>query len=127
MLVKVGCFFKENNMAKKKYKEKIKTVYVKPTDEQVQRAVIETTPMKEEMEEWMGCKTFTLSCLTLHATVEDLISYTHQLQMECVPAWFEGNKDLRLFMDAYLTDVEALLKMIQELKLIKQHKYEESI
>lgn len=108
-------------MAKKKYKEKVKTVYVKPTDEQVQRAIIETTPMKEEMESWMGCKMFTLSCLTLHATVEDLMKYTKQLQMECVPVWFEDNKDLSSFMDAYLSDVYQLLKMVHDLKLIRKH------
>lgn len=107
-------------MAKKKYKEKIKTVYVSPTDEQVKRALIETTPMKEEMESWMGCKAFTLSCLTLHATVEELIEYTKQLSMECVPVWFEGNKDLCSFMQCYLTDVEALLKMVMDLKLVRK-------
>lgn len=108
-------------MAKKKYKEKVKTVYVSPTDEQVQRAIIETTPMKEEMESWMGCKTFTLSCLTLHATLEDLMKYTKQLQMECVPVWFEDNKNLSSFMDAYLSDVHQLLKMIHDLKLVRKH------
>ena len=113
-------------MAKKKYKEKVKTVYVKPTDEQVQRAIIETTPMKEEMESWMGCKAFTLSCLTLHATVEDLMKYTKQLQMECVPVWFEGNKDLSSFMDAYLSDVHQLLKMVHDLKLVRKHEEEEN-
>jgi len=113
-------------MAKKKYKEKVKTVYVKPTDEQVQRAIIETTPMKEEMESWMGCKLFTLSCLTLHATVEDLMKYTKQLQMECVPVWFEGNKDLSSFMDAYLSDVHQLLKMVHDLKLVRKHEEEEN-
>ena len=34
-------------MAKKKYKEKVKTVVVQPTDEQVRRVLIENTPMKE--------------------------------------------------------------------------------
>ena len=108
-------------MTKKKYKEKVKTVYVSPPDEQVKRAIIETTPMKEEMESWMGCNTFTLSCLTLHATVEDLIKYTKQIQMECVPVWFDGNKDLSSFMDAYLSDVHQLLNMIHELRLLKKH------
>lgn len=107
-------------MAKKKYKEKIKAVYVSPTDEEIQRAIIETTPMKEEMESWMGCKTFTLSCLTLHATVEDLIKFTQELQTECVPVWFEGNKSMNDFMQSYLTDVEALLKMVRDLKLVKK-------
>ena len=113
-------------MAKKKYKKKVKTVYVKPTDEQVQRAIIETTPMKEEMESWMGCKMFTLSCLTLHATVEDLMKYTKQLQMECVPVWFEGNKDLSSFMDAYLSDVYQLLKMVNDLKMVRKHEEDEN-
>lgn len=112
----------------KKFKEKVKTVYVRPTDEQVQRALIESTPMKEEMESWMGCKMFTLSCLTLHATVEDLIAYTKTLQQECVPEWFSdpSHRSLRDFLTCYLGDVEQLLKMVCDLKLVrKQEEVEE--
>ena len=104
---------------KKKAKEE--TVYVHPSDEQIRQAMEEIAPMKEEMESWMGCKEFTLSCITLHATVEDLIDYTKKLNTECIPAWFEANKDLRSFMTDYLTDVEALLKMVRDLKLVKPH------
>jgi len=112
-------------MAKKKYKEKVKTVVVQPTDEQVRRVLIENTPMKEEMESWMGCKMFTLSCLTLHATVEDLIKYTQQLQLECVPEWFADNRQMRDFMHCYLGDIEQLLKMVLDLKLVRPHEDEE--
>lgn len=112
---------------KKKTKEKIRTVYVKPTDEQVQRAIIETTPMKEEMESWMGCKTFTLSCLTLHDTVENLITLTQILQRECVPVWFDDHKPMRDFMLSYLGDVEQLLKMVSELKLVKKNEENENV
>lgn len=108
-------------MAKKKYKEKVKTVFVKPTDEQVQRAIIETTPMKEEMESWMGCKTFTLSCVTLHETVEEMITHTQILYRECVPEWFSDHRSMREFMMCYLEDVEKVLKMVSELKLLRKH------
>lgn len=113
-------------MAKKKYKEKIKTVVVQPTDEQVRRVLIENTPMKEEMESWMGCKMFTLSCLTLHATLDDLIKYTQQLQLECVPEWFADNRQMRDFMHCYLGDIEQLLKMVRDLKLVRPHEDEEA-
>ena len=113
-------------MAKKKYKEKVKTVVVQPTDEQVRRVLIENTPMKEEMESWMGCKMFTLSCLTLHATVEDLIKYTQQLQLECVPEWFADNRQMRDFMHCYLGDIEQLLKMVLDLKLVRPYRLETS-
>ena len=113
-------------MAKKKYKEKVKTVYVQPTDEQVKRAIIETTPMKEEMESWMGCKAFTLSCINLHATMEELINITRRLHMEFVPIWFEEDKELQSFMQTYLSDVEVLLKMVNDLKLIKKHEEDSS-
>ena len=113
-------------MAKKK-KEKVQTVYLRPTDEQVQRAIIESTPMKEEMESWMGCKAFTVSCLTLHDTVEHLITHTQVLQRECVPVWFEEQKPLRDFMMAYLSDVEGLLKMVSELKLVRKQEDNEKV
>lgn len=105
----------------KKYKQKVKTVYVKPTDEQVQRAIIETTPMKEEMESWMGCKMFTLSNITLHATLEDLIEWTNRLHHEFVPAWFKDCRKERDFLMCYLGDVEQLLKMVLDLKLVKRN------
>ncbi len=112
-------------MAKKKYKEKVKTVVVQPTDEQVRRVLIENTPMKEEMESWMGCKMFTLSCLTLHATLDDLIKWTGQLQTECVPEWFADNRQMRDFMHCYLGDIEQLLKMVRDLKLVRPYEDEE--
>ena len=107
-------------MAKKKRKEKVRTVYVKPSEEEIQLAVGEGAPMMEEMRSWMGCSQFTLSCLTLPATVEELIKYTKDLQTECVPVWFEGNKKMSDFMQSYLSDVEGLLKMVLELKLVQR-------
>ena len=82
--------------------------------------------MKEEMESWMGCKMFTLSCLTLHATLDNLIKWTGQLQTECVPEWFADNRQMRDFMHCYLGDIEQLLKMVRDLKLVRPHEDEEA-
>lgn len=46
--------------------------------------------------------------------------------MECVPVWFEDNKNLSSFMDAYLSDVHQLLKMIHDLKLVRKHEEDSS-
>lgn len=107
---------------KKKAKTKTETIYIPPTDEQIRRAVAEITPMKEEMESWMGCREFTLSVINLHGTVDSLLDFTWKLRKEHIPEWFADNANAFRVMDTYLSDVEQVVNMVKELKLVKERK-----
>lgn len=107
-----------------KKKTKVKTVYIHPSDEQIRQAMAEIAPMKEEMESWLGCQEFTLSVLDLHGTIDTLLEFTLKLRKEHIPEWFANDSNAFRVMDTYLQDVEQVVNMVKELKLVKGKKEE---